>query len=227
MENSTQHISAIDLSKAYGAGSGLPILSSVSLSIPRGEFVAITGKSGSGKTTLLNLLGTLDVPSAGEILIDGTNLGNLKGDRLADFRRTHIGFIYQMFNLVPYMTAAENIALPLLPYTRELEFDLWARAEQLLDTVGLASRRDHLPGQLSGGEQQRVAIARALINQPGILLADEPTGNLDGETGDEIMALLQGLNKSQNVTLIIVTHDMRMATWADRVLHLKDGVLSE
>jgi ABC-type lipoprotein export system ATPase subunit len=211
--------------KSYANGASVRALDGVSLTIARGEFVAIQGRSGSGKTTLLNLIGTLDQPTSGRVIISGTDVARLTGDALADFRRAHIGFVFQMFNLVATLTALENVMLPLLPYQRRLEFNLQARARQLLSEVGLASRLQHLPGQLSGGEQQRVAIARALINGPELILADEPTGNLDSHSGAETLRLLQRLNREQGITIVMVTHDVAIAGVADRTIHMQDGRL--
>jgi putative ABC transport system ATP-binding protein/lipoprotein-releasing system ATP-binding protein len=200
-------------------------LHEVSLTIGQGEFLAMVGPSGSGKTTLLNLIGTLDVPTRGRVLVDGVDVSTLKGNQLADFRRAKIGFVFQLFNLIPVFTALENVMLPLLPYRRELPFKLEARARELLAQMGLEGRADHLPGQLSGGEQQRVAIARALINQPKVVLADEPTGNVDSQTGADIVSLLRRLNREQGLTMVLVTHNENIAAQADRVVHLRDGKL--
>ncbi len=214
-----------DLTKIYTDGAEVRALDGVSLTVRRGEFLVITGPSGSGKTTLLNLIGTLDQPSSGQVVVDGVELSTLHGDQLADFRRNHIGFVFQLFNLVPTLTALENVMLPLLPYRRRLSFNLERRARDLLATLGLEKRELHLPGQLSGGEQQRVAIARALINHPKLILADEPTGNVDSRTGEEIVGLLRQLNRTLALTVILVTHDATIATHADRVAHLRDGRL--
>lgn len=210
------------LTKEYGDGTSVRALEDVSISITSGEFVAIQGPSGSGKSTLLNLIGTLDNPTSGRVIIDEVDTSTLKGDSLADFRRRKIGFVFQLFNLVPTLNALENVMLPLLPYQRGLGFKLETRARELLGKMGLESRLEHLPGQLSGGEQQRVAIARALINSPSLILADEPTGNLDTKIGEEIVRLLRQLNQEQGLTLILVTHDAAVASQADRIIHLKD-----
>lgn len=215
-----------DLNKIYGDGAQVRALDGVNLQIQRGEFVAVTGPSGSGKSTLLNLLGTLDKPSGGQIWMAGVEVGKLRDNALADFRRNHIGFIFQLFNLVPALSALENVMLPLLPY-RKRGFDLKGRAQSLLGAVGLAGREKHLPSQLSGGEQQRVAVARALLNEPDLILADEPTGNLDSQAGAAIVALLRQMNQAQGVTVIMVTHDSGIAAQADRVIHLKDGKIEE
>jgi len=215
------------LSKAYSNGADIRALEDVTLSIEGGEFVAISGSSGSGKSTLLNLIGTLDHPTSGQIIIDGVDVTTLKGNVLADFRREKIGFVFQLFNLIPELTALENALMPLLPYQRGLGFKLQDRARELLERMGLGERLHHLPGQLSGGEQQRVAIARALVNHPRLILADEPTGNLDTQNGVDVINLLRQLNREKGLTLVLVTHDSLLATQADRVLYLKDGRLME
>jgi ABC-type lipoprotein export system ATPase subunit len=216
-----------NLSKLYGEGSSVRALEDISLSIALGEFLAIEGPSGSGKSTLLNIIGTLDNPTGGDVVIGGVDIGTLKGDALADFRREMIGFVFQLFNLVPTMNSLENVILPLLPYQRGLNFNLKERARELLMKMNLGDRLNHLPGQLSGGEQQRVAIARALINFPRLILADEPTGNLDTKIGEETVRLLRQLNQDQGITIAMVTHDATVASQADRIVHLKDGRLLE
>ena len=213
------------LTKIYADGAEVRALDGVDLSIERGEFVAVVGPSGSGKSTLLNLLGTLDEPTAGRVVVDGVDVSRLQGDALADFRREEIGFVFQLFNLVPILSALENVMLPLIPYRRQCEFDLEARARELLDAVGLAERASHLPAQLSGGEQQRVAIARALVNEPEVMLVDEPTGNLDTRVGDEVMELLRRVCDEEGRTVLLVTHSPRVAAFADRVYFLKDGAI--
>ncbi len=215
------------LTKDYGDGTSVRALEDVSFSIAQAEFVAIEGPSGSGKSTLLNLIGTLDNPTSGRVVIDGVDIGALKGDALADFRREKIGFVFQLFNLAPTLDALENVMLPLLPYQRKLGFKLEARARELLTRMGLEERLHHLPGQLSGGEQQRVAIARALVNSPRLILADEPTGNLDTKIGEEIVRLLRQLNQEQGLTVVLVTHDAAVASQADRTVYMKDGRLLE
>lgn len=216
-------IQAEGLEKVYLDGTDVRALRGVDLVVPRGAFLAVMGPSGSGKSTLLNLLGTLDLPTAGRIVVDGLDLSGLSGDALADFRREKIGFVFQLFNLVPSFTALENVMLPLIPYQRGLQFRLRDRARELLQAVGLGNRMDHLPGQLSGGEQQRAAIARALINQPRVILADEPTGNVDTRAGDEVMDLLQQVREQHGCTVVVVTHSPRVAAHAERVVFLKDG----
>ena len=214
-----------NLTKVYGDGAEARALDGVSLKVGDGEFLVITGPSGSGKTTLLNLIGTLDRPTSGRVVVDGADVNTLRGDALADFRRQKIGFIFQLFNLVPMLTALENVMLPLLPYRRGLSFNLKERAQELLEVVGLGERLHHLPGQLSGGQQQRVAIARALVNHPKVILADEPTGNVDSKAGQEIVDLLRRLNRELGLTVVLVTHDAALATQADRMVALRDGRL--
>jgi len=218
-------VQAEAVSKVYGDGATVRALDGVDLQVRIGEFLAITGPSGSGKSTLLNLIGTLDTPTSGRIMVDGVDTRALRGDRLADFRRERIGFVFQVFNLIPVLTALENVMLPLIPYQRGLGFNLREKAQALLGMVGLAERAQHLPGQLSGGEQQRVAIARALINTPRLILADEPTGNLDSHAWAEVVALLRRLNREQGVSVVLVTHSEALAQQADRSVRLQDGRL--
>jgi putative ABC transport system ATP-binding protein len=218
-------LSARDLTKEYQSGTTrLAVLKHVSFDIPQGSFVSIVGPSGSGKTTLLGLLAGLDTATAGSVTLDGTDLTRLTEDERALLRGERVGFIFQTFQLIPTLTAIENVQVPL-----ELrgDRDAAARAKSLLDRVGLADRMDHFPTQLSGGEQQRVAIARAFSNSPRILFADEPTGNLDGETGARIVQLLEELNRESASTIIIVTHDITLAQRAGRMIRLKDGVVVE
>jgi len=194
----------------------------VSLRIGPGEFVAIMGPSGSGKSTLMHLLGALDTPTSGQALFGGKDLSKMSDRERSLLRRTRIGFVFQFFNLLPTLKAAENVALPLLlggqPHRRAIE-----QAAAALDRVGLGARADHFPDELSGGEMQRVAIARSLISQPSLLLADEPTGNLDQESGREIIRILRGLNERQRLTIVMVTHDPAIAASADRTIRLADG----
>lgn len=211
-----------NLSKTYTIPNGkLHILENINLEAQNGEFIAVTGQSGSGKTTLLSLLGALDSPDDGEIWLDDIAVHRLRGTQAADFRRQKIGFVFQLFYLLPNLTALENVMAPLLPYRRKLDFSLKERAEELLASVGLKDRLHHPPARLSGGEQQRVAIARALINRPKIVLADEPTGNLDPVTGGEVLKILRELQQSDSQTLIMVTHDPQLAALADRRIHLE------
>jgi putative ABC transport system ATP-binding protein len=197
-------------------------LRGVDLSIARGEFVALVGPSGSGKSTVLNLIGGLDRPTSGQVWINGTELSESDERTLTRHRRQHVGFVFQSFNLLPRLTAEENVALPLM-FSDVPERERQARARALLERVSLGQRLRHRPTELSGGEQQRVAIARALVGQPALLLADEPTGNLDTTTGAEIMALLKELNQEGGLTLVVVTHDPEVAAFADRVVTLRDG----
>ncbi len=213
------------LSKAYENTTKVWALSEVSFDVQYGEFLSIMGPSGSGKTTLLNLLGALDKPTSGRVLFSGQDTADLRGDQLADFRRENIGFIFQLFHLLPELTALENVMLPLMPLRRHLPYSLDAHAMDLLKMVGLAERAGHLPGQLSGGEQQRVAIARALINRPKVLLADEPTGNLDTQSGQHIMDLLLQLNQRIGLTVLMATHNPELAAQTHRIIELKDGHL--
>jgi putative ABC transport system ATP-binding protein len=200
-------------------------LQCINLEVTTGEFVALAGPSGSGKSTLLNLVGGLDRPSSGHLWVDGVDLSASKEKALTEHRRRRVGFVFQNFNLLPRLTALENIALPLM-FVGIPEPDRLRRAQTLLVGVGLEHRKSHRPNQLSGGEQQRVAIARALVGRPAIILADEPTGNLDSVTGSEIMALLRRLNREQGMTLLLVTHDPEAASFADRIIQLRDGRLA-
>lgn len=213
-----------NLSKTYGTGeTQVKALDNVSLSVESGEFVAIIGPSGSGKSTLLHILGGVDVPTSGSVVINGVDISNLDETALAIFRRRQIGLIYQFYNLIPILTVKENLTLPLLLDGRkpdERVVDDW------LKTLGLTERVNHLPNQLSGGQQQRVSIGRALINNPALMLADEPTGNLDSENSREIVSLLRKFNKENNQTVIIITHDERIAMSADRVISIEDGKIT-
>ena len=201
-------------------GRGVDVLTDVSLDVPAGQFLAIAGPSGSGKSTLLGLIAGLDQPTAGRIEVAGVDITALDEDALARFRRDHVGYVFQSFHLLPTLTAQENVAVPL-----ELagEAGAAARAAALLAEVGLADRAHHYPVQLSGGEQQRVAVARAMARRPALLLADEPTGNLDSATGKQIIELLVGMNRRLSSTLVLVTHDTALAAHADRVVTLRDG----
>ncbi len=210
------------LTKTYALPNGrLRVLEDVHLEVHKGEFLAITGPSGSGKTTLLALLGALDSPDSGEIWLEELAVHRLRGLAAADFRRQQVGFVFQLYYLLPTLTALENVMAPLLPYRRKLGFDLRQRAGELLESVGLGDRLGHPPARLSGGEQQRVAIARALINHPKVVLADEPTGNLDPATGLEVLEVLRALQCSGHQTLVMVTHDPDLAALADMRVHLE------
>ncbi len=201
-------------------------LAGVSLDIQRGEFVAVMGPSGSGKSTLLHLIGGLDRPTKGEILLDGRLISQMADDEVTLFRRTRIGFVFQFFNLLPTLTALENVTLPLILDGRAgADSDL--RAKMLLARVGLESRRDHLPEELSGGEIQRLAIARALAFNPPILLADEPTGNLDSRNGEAVLELMRRINREERCTVVMVTHNLEASRHGDRVIRLRDGRVEE
>lgn len=208
-----------NIHKSFG---DLEVLKGIDLTVSDGEIVAIIGKSGSGKTTLLQIIGTLDKPSEGKILIDGTDVLSLSEKELAAFRNKHIGFIFQFHQLLPEFTALENVCIPAM-IARQKESDYKPRAEKLLSDLGLADRLNHKPNQLSGGEKQRVAAARALMMNPTIILADEPTGSLDEKNKRELSALLLQLRKDYGQTILLVTHDKEMAQMADRVIELKDG----
>jgi putative ABC transport system ATP-binding protein len=210
-----------NLSKVYGKdGTQINALKDVSFSVEKGEFVAIVGPSGSGKSTLLHILGGVDTPSSGQVLVDGTDICTLDQTKLAIFRRRQIGLIYQFYNLIPILNVEENISLPLLLDGRKLDE---ARLNEIVATLGLSDRVGHLPNQLSGGQQQRVSIGRALINNPALILADEPTGNLDSATSKEIMALLKLSNQRYHQTVIVVTHDRDIALQAGRIITFGDG----
>ena len=199
------------------------VLKGIDLDIKRGEYVAIMGPSGSGKSTLMNLLGCLDTPTAGSYKLNGKDVSTMSDDDLADIRNTEIGFVFQTFNLLPRTTALDNVALPMV-YAGKSKAERTKRAEEVLTEVGLADRMDHRPNQLSGGQRQRVAVGRALVNKPSIILADEPTGNLDSKTGHEIMGLFEEIHKAGN-TVIMVTHEEEIAAHARRVIRLRDGLV--
>jgi ABC-type lipoprotein export system ATPase subunit len=216
-----------DIRKAYRMGDiKVPVLRDVSLMVARGEMVALMGTSGSGKSTLMNILGCLDRPDSGLYRLDGEEMSNLSADQRAMVRNRKLGFVFQSFNLLPRTSALDNVALPLTYTAGHLsEREARSRAAEMLGRVGLEDRMDHEPSRLSGGQQQRVAIARALINQPPLLLADEPTGNLDSRTSEEVLAIFQELNHKEGITVIMVTHDANVARYAQQVVHIHDGMI--
>jgi putative ABC transport system ATP-binding protein len=219
-------IEARDLAKIYRLGSvEVHALQGVYFRIERGEVVAIMGQSGSGKSTLMNILGCLDLPTRGEYYLDGKNIAGMNEDELAAIRNQKIGFIFQQFNLLPRITVRRNAEIPLMYNGGKPQKEIQQRAEAILEAVGLGDRMNHRPTELSGGQQQRVAIARALVNEPALILADEPTGNLDSRTGAEIMQLLLRLNRERELTLVIVTHDPAIAAQTQRVIRLRDGLV--
>ncbi len=214
-----------EISKIYGKGeTEVRALDCVSFTVEKGEFVSIIGPSGSGKSTLLHILGGVDRPTSGKVFIDGIDIHALNEDRLAIFRRRQIGLIYQFYNLMPVLNVDENIALPHLLDGRKLDRE---RLDAIVEGLGLSDRRNNLPNQLSGGQQQRVSIGRALYSHPAILLADEPTGNLDRKTGDEIVGLLKRSNRENRQTLILITHDEALAMEADRIIRIEDGRITK
>ena len=214
-----------NLSKVYGKGENKVVaLDNISFSVEKGEFVAIVGASGSGKSTLLHLVGGVDRPTKGKVFIDGKNIYEMNDDKLAIFRRRQVGLIYQFYNLIPILNVEENITLPLELDNREVDKKT---LKELLELLGLENRSKHLPNELSGGQQQRVSIGRALITNPAIILADEPTGNLDSKSSDEIVALLKKSNKEYNQTIIMITHNMEIAKEADRIIKIEDGRIVE
>jgi putative ABC transport system ATP-binding protein len=218
-------VSIKDLHKVYQRGAErIDVLKGVNLDIPEGDFLALMGPSGSGKTTLLNLMGGLDTPSEGTVVVGGDRIDSMSGGRLSAWRARHIGFVFQMYNLLPVLTAARNVELPLL-LTKLGKADRRKRVQVALSVVGLGERANHYPRQLSGGQEQRVGIARAIVTDPTLLLCDEPTGDLDRKSGDEVLDLLQALNREHGKTIVMVTHDPHAAARAKRTLHLDKGVL--
>jgi putative ABC transport system ATP-binding protein len=214
-----------NLHKVYHrGGERIDVLQGVNLDVPQGDFLALMGPSGSGKTTLLNLMGGLDTPSEGSISVGGDRIDKMSGGKLAAWRARHIGFVFQLYNLLPVLTAARNVELPLL-LTKLGRADRRKRVDVALSVVGLTGRSNHYPRQLSGGQEQRVGIARAIVTDPTLLLCDEPTGDLDRKSGDEILDLLQALNREQGKTIVMVTHDPHAAARATRTLHLEKGQL--
>lgn len=214
-----------NLIKTYGSGENLVnAVDDVSFSVEKGEFVAIVGASGSGKSTLLHLIGGVDRPTSGKIFVDGNDISKMNDDKLAVFRRRQVGIVYQFYNLIPILTVEENITLPCDLDGRGVDRE---RLEMILDSFGLRARRKHLPNQLSGGQQQRTSIARALINNPSLVLADEPTGNLDSKSSEEVMSMLKMCNQSYGQTVIMITHNLDIAKQADRIITISDGKIVE
>lgn len=214
-----------NLSKTYGTGdTAVYALKNVNIAFEKNKFTAIIGTSGSGKSTFLNLLGGLDTTDSGEILYGETNLLKLSDDKLSEFRRRNIGFVFQFFNLIPELTARENILMPIKIDNQKTDTKYF---EQIVETLGIKDRLNHYPSQLSGGQQQRTAIARALINKPSLILCDEPTGNLDSKSGDNVLMLLKTLKEKLNRTIIMVTHDIHIASEADRIVQIEDGKIVE
>ena len=210
-----------NLTKIYGKGNTRVVaLDNVSFSVQKGEFVAIVGASGSGKSTLLHLLGGVDRPTSGKVYVEGKDIYSLNDDKLSIFRRRHVGLIYQFYNLIPILNVEENITLPLSLDNRKVDK---GKLDDLIKLLGLDGRRNHLPHELSGGQEQRTSIGRALITNPSIILADEPTGNLDSKASDEIVAILKKTNKELNQTIIMITHNMEIAKCADRIIKIEDG----
>ncbi len=214
-----------NLTKTYGSGENLVhAVDDVSFSVEKGEFLAIVGASGSGKSTLLHLIGGVDRPTSGKIFVDGNDISKMNDDKLAVFRRRQVGIVYQFYNLIPILTVEENITLPCDLDGRGVDRE---RLEMILDSFGLRARRKHLPNQLSGGQQQRTSIARALINNPSLVLADEPTGNLDSKSSEEVMSMLKMCNQSYGQTVIMITHNLDIAKQADRIITISDGKIVE
>ncbi|MBR2666927.1 MAG: ABC transporter ATP-binding protein [Oscillospiraceae bacterium] len=214
-----------DLCKTYGVGeAAVQALKSATFSVPKGEFLAVVGESGSGKSTLLNMIGALDTPTSGKVYIDGRDIFAMKDDELTVFRRRNIGFVFQSFNLIPELTVEQNIAFPVLLDRRKPD---GAYLDELLTVLSLTERRRHLPGQLSGGQQQRVAIGRALFTRPSLILADEPTGNLDSENSREVITILKKASGAYEQTIIMITHNQSIARSADRILRVSDGVVTD
>jgi ABC-type lipoprotein export system ATPase subunit len=216
----------VNLRKSFFLGETIYAVNDVNLDVDRGEFVVIMGPSGSGKSTLLSLLGGLDRPQSGDVLLSGERYSRLSENGLARIRRNKVGFVFQFFNLIPHFTALENVVLP-MRFGEKTRREMDVRARELLGTVGLGHRLNHKPLQLSGGEQQRVAIARALANSPDIVLADEPTGNLDSKTSQEIGEIFHSLNQEKGQTFVVVSHDSSLSRWAHRMVHMLDGRVSE
>jgi putative ABC transport system ATP-binding protein len=223
-----KHVLSVEnIGKVYKSGSiTVKALEHVSFSLDKGEFAAIVGPSGSGKSTLMNMLGTIDKPTSGEIYIDGVAISKMSGDQLADFRNKKLGFVFQAFNLIKGLDAEKNVELPLM-VTSLSSMERKKRADELLVKLGLGHRLKNKPYQLSGGEQQRVAVARALVNNPSMLLADEPTGNLASQQSNEVIRILRKISEEDDVTVVMVTHNMDLTKYCDRILHIKDGKLEQ
>ncbi len=214
-----------NLVKTYGTGdNAFNAVDGISMSVEQGEFVAIVGQSGSGKSTLMHLLGGVDRPTSGRILIDGNEINKMNTDKLAIFRRRQIGIVYQFYNLIPILTAEENITLPIELDGKDVDKE---RLEDVMSKLGILDKKNNLPNQFSGGQQQRVSIARAIINNPAILLADEPTGNLDTKATDDIVSILKLTNKTYHQTILMITHNLEIAKEADRIIHIRDGKIVE
>jgi len=224
MQTQSHIIETKDLTKIYGDGAEVRALDGVSIRIQRGEFLTVMGPSGSGKSTLLNMLGALDKPTGGQVFINGKNLAKVRD--LDRFRARTVGFVFQLHNLIPTLNALENVEVPMMGQVAARN-KRRKQAKALLDIVGLSDRMDHLPGQLSGGQRQRVALARALANEPALVLADEPTGNLDSQSGTDVIALMRRLNRELDTTIIIVTHDPNVARQTERVLVMRDGKIAD
>ena len=214
-----------NINKTYGTKIKNQVLFDINLSVEEGEFVSIIGQSGSGKSTLLNIIGTLDAPTSGDVIINGININNMSQNHLASVRNQQLGFIFQFHYLLPEFTVMENVLMPYMLSSKKITKEVRMRAEELLSIVGLSNVKNNMATELSGGQQQRTAVARALINNPKIILADEPTGNLDSNTTEEVYELLRDINKKFNTTFLIITHDNRIAEKTDRIIEVKDGAI--
>ena len=214
-----------NINKTYGTKIKNQVLFDINLSVEEGEFISIIGQSGSGKSTLLNIIGTLDAPTSGDVIINGININNMSQNHLASVRNQQLGFIFQFHYLLPEFTVMENVLMPYMLSSKKITKEVRMRAEELLSIVGLSKVKNNMATDLSGGQQQRTAVARALINNPKIILADEPTGNLDSNTTEEVYELLRDINKKFNTTFLIITHDNRIAAKTDRIIEVKDGTI--
>ncbi|MBZ9685796.1 ABC transporter ATP-binding protein [Clostridium estertheticum] len=214
-----------NINKIYGTKIKNQVLFDINLSVEQGEFISIIGQSGSGKSTLLNIIGTLDTPTSGDVIINGININNMSQNNLAELRNQELGFIFQFHYLLPEFTVMENVLMPYMLSSKKITKEVLKRAEELLSIVGLSKVKNNMATDLSGGQQQRTAVARALINNPKIVLADEPTGNLDSDTTEEVYELLRDINKKFNTTFLIITHDNRIAEKTDRIIEVKDGTI--